>query len=260
MDDELTRDLPPGVVREQGRGQIGLGGMALFLWVLRRMGREQRRRDPESAGQVLLSEPASRVAARALELARRGREDETAVKEIVAAADGNRRALRGAERYSRQDGMHRERRETNRFHRLLVAALNRTPVAPASAEDEAVFRLLEAFASMPADQAWARLVGCQPELADLESEVRSGQCGDSGRIREEADHLPADESRELMAKQARLELDLMNRLFALLGPGFASTDPLCRSRVALEFAASYLFRLPDPRKSIAQNPRAGPNE
>jgi hypothetical protein len=88
--------------------------------------------DREDPGIVALSDQAAKVADHAFELAESGREDDQAVAELVALAQGSRRTLENAERSSRQEARHTEDENFNRANRLLVAAVNGKSVQVAS--------------------------------------------------------------------------------------------------------------------------------
>jgi hypothetical protein len=117
---------------ESTRGWRALAAIAATSLAQRRVSQAARGADREDPGIVALSDQAAKVADHAFELAESGREDDQAVAELVALAQGSRRTLENAERSSRQEARHTEDENFNRANRLLVAAVNGKSVQVAS--------------------------------------------------------------------------------------------------------------------------------
>ena len=248
MDGEFDRPKIERRVVKGTSGEVAVGarGAAVLLLLLRAFSKQEQKADPESSGIVMLGDRASRVLERARGLAYEGREDEAAVAELRTVAGGRRRALRGAERGSRQGGMHRESREFDRVHRLLKAAATGRALEPVSAADAQLFDTLAEFfdRARPIDEIWTDLVAREPLLSNVENEVRAGRYGPAY---DAADYEPAevdDERHRVRGERARLSLELMERMRELVGALAVNADPMVRSRKALEVAYWHLDRLP----------------
>jgi hypothetical protein len=218
------------------RGWRALGGIAAMALALRRMNQAARRADPEDPGFVAVSDRAVEVAEHASDLAESGREDDQAVAELVALAQGSKRTLENAERFSRQGARHCEDENDNRANRLLVAAVNGKSVQPASLEAKQLFEIVEGFHALPQASAWESLVSREPRLAELESETRRGAFTRAVPVIRKTDPVL-----QHMARQRVLAgSELGDRLRELVGPRAAATDPLITSRAAFESALAYL--------------------
>lgn len=134
-----------------------------------------------------------------------------------------------AEINSRTGGIYRDLAVPNRVQRLLVAALNGTPVRTPSEDDMRRFQCVEAFDALPEAERWQRLVRQVPELAGvLEGLPRYS-------VAEKEDWRNARE--DLAVLNGYLDRELPPRV----GPDCGSLDPLISSRYAHDFAANYLF-------------------
>jgi hypothetical protein len=234
------------VARTSGEVTFGARGLAALLLLFRYFSKQEQKADSESSGIVMLDDRASRVVHRARELAHEGREDQAAVAELSAVANGRRRALRRAERASRQGGMHRESRAFDRMHRLLKAAATGGALEPVSPADAQLFDTLAQFfdRKRPFDEIWTDLVAREPLLLHVEKDVRAGRYGPAYDAADYETTEVDDEQRRVRGERARLSLELMERLRKLLGPQAANADPVIRSRKARDFAYWHLDRLP----------------
>ena len=120
---------------------------------------------------AVVTDRATRVAQRAEELARAGREDEAAVAELLELARGRRRTLADATQLLRINGEHLEIRRRNRAVRLLTAATTGQPIKPEPADVSARLDLLEGLASLPPRLAFETLAVREPRLLALHDKL-----------------------------------------------------------------------------------------
>ena len=219
------------------RGWRALAAIAATSLAQRSVSQAAQRADPEDPGIVALSDQAAKVADHALELADRRREDDEAVTELVALAQGRKQDLENAERFSRQEARHAEDENFNRANRLLLAAVNGASVQPPSPQAKELFEIVERFHALPKASAWDLLVSREPRLAELESETRRGALTRAvpaiGKSRS-----PVLQS--LAREQVLAASELGDRLRELVGPRAPATDPLITSRAAFASALAHL--------------------
>jgi hypothetical protein len=229
------------------RGFITLGDSPAAVTLLRQLEELAAEATDPSDAPMPTDAQSVGVAKRAVELAREGREDQAAVAELRELAGATEDLLLRAERLTRQGAMHSEDRTFNRAHRLLAAAMTGQPVKPVTPSDEGLFDTLAGFFGRPssAKHVWADLVVREPELAEVEAEVRAGRFGPGLEEEDSAAEVPRDEEwARVHGEYLLLELALAERLDRILGPGSASSEAIGKSWTARAFAAQYLGRLP----------------
>ena len=231
--------------------------LALGHWVAR----SQKRDRPEAVSYGSKTEAVVKLAN---QLGLEDRGDDEAVAQLVAVAGGRRRTLRRARQVSRFGGLHREYRHANRVYRLLDAACEGA-VTDVDAEDVRRIAEVEAMMALSRDQRWALLVDRDPQLLDIEREVRSGVFGQlrttyhrervrTGRRtmigpdgkRQDCSYRASDapyseaESQELRTT-ANNTLRLHRRVAQVVGPDSNQHDLLLRCGRARDAAEDYLL-------------------
>jgi hypothetical protein len=241
-----------------------LPSLLATLWLFRHL----KDRDDPDRPQIVSLNPKSKAALeRAKQLAGEGREDARAISELRTLTRDRRRTLRQAEKASRCMGYHRELRSANLTNRLLRAALIRDPIPkPPTTRDDEHIAAIEAFNKLARSAQWMFLVGAQPALGRLETDVRSGRFGEIAmdpddtprrgtRTQEIVDgerkvkmtlssfdppRTPAQTQRLNQLAHARMQLT--RELQSLIGPRSEQHDPVLASQQALDTAERYLRR------------------
>lgn len=175
---------------------------------------------------AVVTDRASRVAQRAEELARAGREDPAAVAELLELARGRRRTLADAAQLLRINGEHLEIRRRNRSVRLLTAAESGCPVKGEPPAVSARLDLLEGLASLPPELAFETLAAREPRLLALHDKL----LGSRARAEDDSD----------FTRWLRLSGIIHHDLVELVGHGRRDFDPLCSSVIAYAIASAYL--------------------
>jgi hypothetical protein len=175
---------------------------------------------------AVVTDRATRVAQRAEELARAGREDEAAVAELVELARGRRRTLAEAAQLLRTNGEHLEIRRRNRAVRLLTAAVTGCPIKPEPPAVSARLDLLEGLAALPPKLAFETLAAREPRLLALHDKL----IGSRARAIDDSD----------FTRWLRLSGVIHHDLVELLGHGRREFDPLCSAVIAYAIASAYL--------------------
>jgi hypothetical protein len=175
---------------------------------------------------AVVTDRATRVAQRAEELARAGREDEAAVAGLLELARGRRRTLAEAAQLLRTDGEHLEIRRRNRAVRLLTAAVTGYPIQPEPADVSARLDMLEGLASLPPRLAFEVLAAREPRLLALHDKL----IGSRARANDDSD----------FTRWLRLSGVIHHDLVELLGHGRREFDPLCSAVIAYAIASAYL--------------------
>ena len=212
--------------------------------------REQHaKEDPETPFRVHSDELTLQIAARASELAEEGRDDPETGDELRRLAGGQRSNLVRVEEFCRLDGRHLEDRLGNHTHRLVSAALSRTPVKPITPADSERIEILNRALppTLSDEEAWTELTSRDPRLVELEAKVRAGEYGFRDDRATLGPFLPDDPAQrdqltEELERSRRLTQDLKGRV----GPPSKSSDTVLRSRIAFARAASYLQQRKPP--------------
>jgi hypothetical protein len=177
----------------------------------------------------VLTDRATRIARRAEEFGRAGREDEAAAAELRVLARARRRTLAEAAQLLRINGEHLEIRWRNRAVRLLTAAVTGYPI---KAEDPAVsarLDMLEALASLPSALAFDVLAAREPRLVALHDKLLSARSRASNDTE--------------FTRWLRLSGIIHHDLVELLGHGRGEFDPVCSSVIAYAIASAHLADL-----------------
>ncbi len=177
----------------------------------------------------MLTDRATRVATRAEELARAGREDSAAVAELRQLARARRRTLAEAAGLLRINGEHLEIRWRNRAVRLLTAAVTGYPVKPEDPSVSARLDLLEHLAALPPALAFQELARREPRLLALHDKLSSSRA-----------HQPEASD---FARWLSVSTVIHDDLVDLLGHGRREFDPVCSAVVAYGVASAYLAEL-----------------
>jgi hypothetical protein len=222
---------------------------ALFVKRLDRRARQQREQlHPEA---LRCGRRIDELEQLASTLASNGREDQDAVQTLRGKAGWHRNDLRWAAASVRCTAWIIEDATAYRANELLLAAAEKRPVQPATAEQEAWFQQLDALSDGWDEAAFARLVALQPRLADLDHATAP--------IFDEL-HIAELEGRDLRHARAAARRQIKQILDPLVGPNADSTEPLVRSHRAHDVAERILRRrMYEPHPSAAPKTR-GPNE
>jgi hypothetical protein len=181
----------------------------------------QRRQDIDSSLPpiVIHTDRSAHLMQYAQMLASEGRKDSEAVAELVRLAGADKHALDIASLGARQGGEYLESYRVNLAHRLLQAALTRSPVTPIDDAERTILLDLDTFADLSALAQWRELTRRQPHLSEL---VR--YCAAQGYTR----------------RHPRRR-DIREKLIEYVGPQSNTPDPILKSRVALDAAVEYLL-------------------
>ncbi len=146
-----------------------------------------------------------------------GREDDAAVSELraLAGAEGTELLDRAAQWFSVEGGsLMKEFDNWDRSYRLLRAAGADGIVEPVSVTRAEFFKQVSSLEGAPSDLGWARLVGVQPALAELDAEIRALNS---------------------------IQEDLNDRLRSLVGPSASNVpDSILATRTAQAVAENHL--------------------
>jgi hypothetical protein len=175
---------------------------------------------------VLLNDRSMKIVARARDLASDGRDERTAVGELLALTGGHHHDLRVAVAELRRRAGNGDRTDL-RARLLAEAAESGRPVANETDDEAARLSQLESWQRLDPEARFAKLTTAEPRLADLARQVRENTLTTA---------IPDELSPEA-AVRARLVLPLMK----LIGPGSENVDDaLLGSRDAYAFAIGYL--------------------
>ena len=232
-------------------GAVRRNGLFTLLKLGRRLRKayEDQQSEEDWPPNVSLNDRSRRIARLAKDLARAGREDDAAVAQIQAKAGHHRDDLRVAALYARGHGLHHESPVMNRAHRLLQAALNNTAVAPPDAADRSRLELVAWFENLTSDGQWAELVSREPQLAELEEDIRSGRTARFLPPEELSDELRLgfknlrDEHRQALTDWGAAAQLGIQRLENLVGPRATTGDELVRTMSAFESAWGHMHSI-----------------
>jgi hypothetical protein len=174
-------------------------------------------------------------------LAEDHREDGHAVAELVGTANGDEEALRRAALGARQGGEYLESSWANLTHRLLEAAVSKTPLDRLSDTEIRRLEALDAFAAASSIVKWRTLSEHEPGLSELESHARAGRFGRTIK----QDDRSQSAKRRVAVDRMRGRKDLESLLGPLVGPEITTDDPVMSSRLALSAARRYLLEIGD---------------
>jgi hypothetical protein len=218
----------------------------------------------EPSERVMLSSRSMLLVEKAQALASEGRDDPSAVDELVATGEGDGTTLRSAAVWFQESAWNLESRQADLAYRLLTAAIRGDAVRPPSTEAEQRFSQLDGLLSSSRAKAWERLCELEPQLAKVAEDARNGRLGlavglpststqgdrggaGDGDVGADAaggataggSAAGGDAGATWFAAEARLR----DRLQPLVGPGSRSDDWLARTAVAYRIAADYVRQL-----------------
>jgi hypothetical protein len=217
-----------------------LPGLMRLGDAMRKLYKEQNLDDP-APKLVPLDPRSSEILNLARALAGDRREDDRAVKELTDLAASDEKSLRRAGLGARQGGEHLESSWANLTHRLLEAAINKTPVSRLSEAEMARLKVLDDFAALSPADRWRALTEHESGLSGLETDARAGRFG---RTMKPDDRSP-QEKRQAAISRMRGREDLETLLSPLVGPQSATDDPLMSSKLALNTTRRYLLDIHD---------------
>jgi hypothetical protein len=213
-------------------------------FILRRAHKRQDL-DQEAPELVALNPASSEILTKAHMLADNEREDEEAISELRTLSHGDTRALREAALGARQRGQHHESSWADLTHRLIQAAINKTPILQLNSDDRNRLKGFDDFACMPLDAKWEALTNLEPRLLELVDEARAGQFGSSTH-QDELQTLSADQQQKATVAQMIGRKRLNDRLVSVIGPQSCTEHPLTQSRLAFSAARRYLLWIAEP--------------
>jgi hypothetical protein len=208
------------------------GPRILFL-ILRAMEISQRHK--AKPGIIFPTPNAAVLSARALSLAKAGREDREAVQELQRLSRNRRKDLRSTAAGLRAEGWTDESELYDRATRLVRAAIEDSGVTPVKPDQKMFFAAVRRLEELPLDRAFAELQVECPSLVEVEQKV------------EDAHPRYASGAKKRLKQSAAQELvlgEFGEPIAKLVGPlARKNSNRLLKSKTAYWVAVHYLVGL-----------------